>query len=62
MSRRLQEKDELLQSMESKIKEVGKMEYEIQALRKKAETTPTAQVLREELSNLKVTFVKPYTT
>ncbi|KAI1730647.1 GRIP domain-containing protein [Ditylenchus destructor] len=56
MSRRLQEKDELLQSMESRIKEVGRMEYEIQALRKKAEATPTAQVLREELSNLKALY------
>uniref|UniRef100_A0A915E9U7 GRIP domain-containing protein n=1 Tax=Ditylenchus dipsaci TaxID=166011 RepID=A0A915E9U7_9BILA len=42
--------------MEAKLRQVNKMEAEIQMLRKKAEATPTAQVLREELVNMKLVY------
>jgi len=57
MSTRLHEKDEQLQRNELRLREVNKrqstMEQEIAQWKKKAEATPTAQVLREEIKNLK---------
>lgn len=53
MSQRLATKDELIKRAEIQLKEMTKMEHEMQALRKKAEMTPTVRVMRDELDNVK---------
>lgn len=52
----MQEKDDQLQAKEIRLKEHLKLENEVQFWRKKAEATPSAQVLKGELENLKVNF------
>lgn len=54
MSQRLATKDELIRRAEMQLKEMTKMEQEMQALRKKAEMTPTMWLMRDELANVKV--------
>jgi hypothetical protein len=54
MSQRLAAKDELLKRAEIQLKQMTKMEQEMQALRRKAEMTPTVRVIRDELDNVKV--------
>ena len=54
MSQRLAAKDELIKRAEAQLKEMVRMEQEMQALRKKAELTPTVRVIRDELANVKV--------
>lgn len=54
MSQRLAVKDELIKRAEARLKEMSRMEQEMEALRRKAEITPTVQVMRDELANVKV--------
>jgi hypothetical protein len=54
MSQRLAAKDELLKRMDAQLKSMPKLEQEMEALRKKAEMTPTARIIRDELANVKV--------
>lgn len=56
MSQRLAAKDELLKRMETQLKSMPKMEKEMESLRRKAEMTPTARVIQDELANVKVRF------
>nr|CAD2205766.1 unnamed protein product [Meloidogyne enterolobii] len=53
MSQRLALKDDLLKRAEIQLKEIPKLEQEINALRKKAELTPSVCVIRDELENVK---------
>lgn len=62
LSKRLQEKDEQLQRKETRLKEATKMEQELQYWKKKAEMTPSAQVLKGELENLKAFYENEFAT
>lgn len=44
--------------MELKLKDMAKLESEMLHWKKKAETTPTVQLLREELANAKASYEK----
>ena len=53
MSQRLAVKDDLLKRAEMQLKEMSRLEQEVESLRRKAEMTPTARLFRDELVNVK---------